>query len=40
MRIERVLRYNIINLIIYISTFKETLKNNIFSERTIRVGSI
>jgi hypothetical protein len=36
MRIERVLRYSIINLIIRISTLKEPSENDIFSKRPAR----
>ena len=37
MRIERVSRYSIINLIIRISTLKEPGKNNILNKRLTRV---
>ena len=40
MRIERVLRYSIINLIIRISTLKEPSENNILSKRLTRVKQI
>jgi hypothetical protein len=36
MRIERVLRYSIINFIIRISTLKEPCENNILSKRLTR----
>ena len=40
MGIERVLRYSIINLIIYISTLKETSKNDILGKRPARARRI
>jgi hypothetical protein len=37
MRIERVSRYSVINLIIHISTLKELSENDILSKRLTRV---
>jgi hypothetical protein len=36
MRIERALRYSVINLIIHISTLKEPSENNILSKKPTR----